>query len=629
MFHGCNFEYNRLRIKLTYLLFVLVTVFAVACSEVVEPENNEALDDSRLISVNVSQVQTKVIDNEADILNQKFIVYIYVDGNEDPEFQNPYKLVYVSEQGRWRFQKGGNDVDLYWKETGEHQFYAYNDVEYAVSGSGSNSPSYEWNSGEPIINLGSIDFTYGENYQNFDLIYCKTSRDVKNDGYGKIEFPFKHAFASLLVDIKNGYPGDVSVTAVSLHRLEFKPDPDILDFSSGIAAQYSADGTYDGDAVNLSAGETEAAFGGSMLFFPQTFMSAGPYVDLTINNVSQKRVYLNVGTNSLGFETIKGGVKYHNTITLTPMNLTLGITDLERYYDGSEIKSRFKLNLEADKVLSQIRDLKITINDGSDSYGPYTIGAVTSNDVTAVEGVEVEGVVDMPAERDYTITYTFKDGINFEYTASIDFTSFADKPQKIENNYIYSDGSQGNDATRNDIVGVIIFRGNPKTQFNDPNLPNTCCNGLAISVSSAKCAWHSNQVTPPNDVKLNSTTLFPSYGTGGYTVRQMFGSDANSYTVFNTHGAAPAGTSGWYLPTPKEWGYIFDNKDSINNLMAGVGEEINPSNRSNAFWLPIFYSKNAGLVYFSSSSPQYSSEQYYYYPSLDSYCFYVRPVFAF
>ena len=548
----------------------MVTAFAAACHEFVEPENNGVLDDSRLISVNVSQVQTKVIDNDEDILDQTFIVYIYVDGNVDPEFQNPYNLVYVSEQGRWRFQKDGNDVDLYWKETGEHQFYAYNDVEHAVSDSDSNSPSYDRNSGEPIINLGSINFTDGANYQNanfqnFDLIYCKTTRDVKNDGYGEIEFPFKHAFASLLLDIKNGYPGDVSVTEVSLHGLKFTSEPGKLDFSSVIAAQYSANESYYGeDAVNLSAGETETAFGGSILFFPQTFLNTDPYVELTINNVSQKRVYLNVGTNDFGVETIKGGVKYHNTITLTPMNLTLGITDLERYYDGSVIKSRFKLNLEADKVLSQISDLKITINNGIESFGPYTIGAVTSNDVTAVEGVEVEGVVNMP-KGNYTITYTFKDGINYEYTASFNYPAPDSVPKQQQSKYIYSDGSQGNEV-RNDIVGVIICHENPREKFNDPSLPAQYCNGLAISVSSAKCAWHSEQVTPPNDVTLNSTALFPSYGTGGYTVRQMFGSDANSYTVFNTHGAAPKGTSGWYLPTPKEWGYIFDNKDYINKI---------------------------------------------------------------
>lgn len=619
-----------MRIKLTYLLFVLVTVFAVACSDVVEPENNGVLDDSRLISVNVSQVQTKVIDNDEDILDQKFIVYIYVDGKVDPEFQNPYNLVYVSEQKRWRFQKGGNDVDLYWKETGEHQFYAYNDVKYEVSGSSSNSPSYDWNSGKPIINLGSINFTDGANYQNanyqnFDLIYCKTSRDVKNDGYGVIEFPFKHAFASLLLDIKNGYPGDVSVTEVSLHWLKFTSENDKLDFSSGIAAQYSANEPYGGDAVNLSAGETEAAFGGVMLFFPQTFMDADPYVDLTINNKSQKRVYLNVGTNNIGFKTIKGGVKYHNTITLTPMNLTLTITDIERYYAGSEIKSRFKLNLEADKVLSQISDLKITINNGSESFGPYTIGAVTANDVTAVEGVQVQDVVDMP-EGVYTITYTFKDGIDYEYTASIECKSTAETPQKIENNYIYADGSQGNDATRDDIVGVIIFHGNPKEKFNDPDLPAQYCNGLAISLNSRKCLWNTGKLSSiPTSVKVYNTSNLGGYGVGGYTTARAY--DPNTYTVF-ANGNAPNGTSGWYLPAANEWRYIYDNLSEINSKLSDVGDVINLTrNKSDAFWLPYFYSTSSTLIYLDANNNLYlAKEEWYYSPGYEHYA---RPIFAF
>ena len=211
--------------------------------------------------------------------------------------------------------------------------------------------------------------------------------------------------------------------------------------------------------------------------------------------------------------------------------------------------------------------------------------------------------------------YTFSSALNFE----------AAGPKEYD--YVYADGSQGNEV-RGDIVGVVIFHGNPKTEFNDSQLPDQYCNGLAISVSSRKCAWNSTQLSSiPASVKLSgSTSAIADFSMGGYTATQAFGT--NDYTVFD-NGSAPAGTSGWYLGAAKEWKYILANKDKINKLLEGVGDAINPYQKSEAFWLPYFYSTRAAIVYISADAPYFNYEQYYYRPDLSSYCYNARPIFAF
>ena len=213
----------------------------------------------------------------------------------------------------------------------------------------------------------------------------------------------------------------------------------------------------------------------------------------------------------------------------------------------------------------------------------------------------------------------------YKISSTLDFVS-AQRDYK----YYYANGEMGDDPnpTGTSVAGVIIYHGNPKEQFNDPNLPDTYCHGLAISVSSRKCAWNSTQLSSiPASVKLSgSTSAIADFSMGGYTATQAFG--ANNYTVFD-NGTAPAGTSGWYLGAANEWKYILANKDKINSLLEGVGDAINPTLKADAFWLPYFYSTRAAIVYISGGAPYFYYEQYYYYPTYPSYCYYARPIFAF
>lgn len=212
----------------------------------------------------------------------------------------------------------------------------------------------------------------------------------------------------------------------------------------------------------------------------------------------------------------------------------------------------------------------------------------------------------------------------YNILSTLDFVS-AQRDYK----YYYANGEMGDDTNPKgtSVVGVIIYHGNPKTEFNDSQLPDQYCNGLAISVSSRKCAWNSSSITIPSSVKVyGATGAIADFSMGGYTATQAFGS--NNYTVF-ANGTAPSGTSGWYLGAAKEWKYILSNMDKINKLLEGVGDAINPYQKSEAFWLPYFYSTKAAIVYISVGAPYFYYEQYYYHPTNPNCCYNVRPIFAF
>lgn len=234
------------------------------------------------------------------------------------------------------------------------------------------------------------------------------------------------------------------------------------------------------------------------------------------------------------------------------------------------------------------------------------------------------------SDENGNIIYSKKKASNFtiERNKIYDLGILKKEPPKV-GDYFYSNGTYSAELDKSKTVaGVIIFTGNPKEKFNDSALPDQYCNGLVISTSSRKCAWNSTQLSSiPASVKLSgSTSAIADFSMGGYTATQAFGT--NNYTVF-ANGAAPDGTSGWYLGAANEWKYILANKDTINKSLEGVGDAINPSQKSESFWLPYFYSTRAAIVYISGGAPYFYYEQYYYRPDLSSYCYNARPIFAF
>lgn len=212
--------------------------------------------------------------------------------------------------------------------------------------------------------------------------------------------------------------------------------------------------------------------------------------------------------------------------------------------------------------------------------------------------------------------YTFSKGLEFV------------APVK-EFNYFYADGSTGNEVNSN-IVGVVIFRGNPKTQFNDPDLPDKYCNGLAISVKTYSTKWHTSQPSTSNgNIKISSNVNLPSYNKGGYTVKNIWASEGISLNIYNAsnYDALNGNTSGWYHGTPLEWKYICENLSKINTLLSQVpgAVQIAPSNNAE-YALPLYYygTKN-WTFYINGGAPAYKAYGYNFTSSAQT----VRPIFAF
>ena len=268
---------------------------------------------------------------------------------------------------------------------------------------------------------------------------------------------------------------------------------------------------------------------------------------------------------------------------------------------------------------------------------------VVLNNANGFEAGETYYAVVWPGEHNsgLTIEFTAEDGsIATKTTGKVTLAASKVKPYTFnkglefiapvqEFNYIYADGTTGNDVNSN-IVGVVIFRGNPKEKFNDPDLPDQYCNGLAISVKTYSTKWHTSQPSTSNgNIKISSNTNLPSYNKGGYTVKNIWASEGVSLNIYNAsnYDALNGNTSGWYHGTPLEWNYICENLSEINALLSQVpgAVQIAPSNNAE-YALPLYYySTKNWTFYINGGALIYKAYAY----NFTSYAQTVRPIFAF
>jgi hypothetical protein len=214
--------------------------------------------------------------------------------------------------------------------------------------------------------------------------------------------------------------------------------------------------------------------------------------------------------------------------------------------------------------------------------------------------------------------YTFSKGLDFIATAQ-------------EFNYIYADGTTGNEVKSN-IVGVVIYRGNPKEKFNDPDLPDQYCNGLAISTKNVVTTWGgSSSFTVPSGVKTSPS----NFGKGGYSAKKIITDAGKNLPIYNNSSysdLSKCNTSGWYIGTNKEWDYILSVKNDINTLLEAAGCDLiqfaTQSSNSAAIWLPLLSGNNVYLAYtnYYGDTMQYgTNSSIWYYSSTRT----ARPIFAF
>ena len=204
------------------------------------------------------------------------------------------------------------------------------------------------------------------------------------------------------------------------------------------------------------------------------------------------------------------------------------------------------------------------------------------------------------------------------------------EPVKV-GDYFYSDGTYSTalDSSK-EVVGIVFFAGNPKDEFNDTELPSEYCNGLAIGTKTFTTAWYDAQLSTVYPELDLPTTNYPTYNTGGYSVKKMWENKGVRLTVYNntTNGNISDNTSGWYLPVINEWGYIFANLNDLNAKLSAVNaDQINIGSNANvgSFWLPLTYSSNAVKIYtdYYKKELKYKTDWQYTSTSM------ARPIFAF
>lgn len=298
-----------------------------------------------------------------------------------------------------------------------------------------------------------------------------------------------------------------------------------------------------------------------------------------------------------------------------------GNMKLSYYLDGLELDSEGKASVIVSDGKNVVLKNAEGFKAGAKYYavvwpGVHNSGLTiefTAEDATVA--TKKTGAVTLAASK--VKPYTFNKGLDFIAPVQ-DF------------NYIYADGKTGNDVKSN-IVGVVIFRGNPKEKFNDPDLPDQYCNGLAISTKNVVTTWGgaSQLSNLPESAKVTSTSSFSTKG--GYSIKKIWTDNGFNLPIYNNasfSNLSSCATSGWYLGTKNELEFIFDNLQEINVLLASAGADAielpTHYNKEQSLWLPLAYSSKYALVAYDS----YGTLKFYY-KFHYSEKFTARPIFAF
>lgn len=239
--------------------------------------------------------------------------------------------------------------------------------------------------------------------------------------------------------------------------------------------------------------------------------------------------------------------------------------------------------------------------------------------------IETQSAVNLQAS--HIKPYTFKSALEFEEAES--YVYYA--PGEGTGKYYYSNGTVGDNPAPTDrtILGVVFYNGNPRN--NDTALPAHCTHGLAISLKQYSTKWGAFSGGKLPNTYYSDYGLDNVTGNWGYYSMQklieLYSGSAVSFDLYKTtsYGEIDLNvTSGWYIPSGKEWEIL--DYDNMNTLLSECGGTVLPNGSNTAYWLPSLYNKtNARYVYFSNASPQFEG-----YGSIGSANNkYARPIFAF
>lgn len=515
-----------------YLILTVVALLAAACSkapELTEP-SVPVPDMTNLITFDM--LGTKVTNE--DITDEEFIIYDYVDGVKYID-GSKYTLKYS--EGAWRFfeNSSGNAVDFYWTETGIHEFFAYNKVEYYwyiwTASTYLINFTFEYNGAHSTLSTTSTinmlyptDGSAPKGYSQ-DFIYAYVSRNVESeDGFGPVSLDFGHAFSSVQITVKNNSLVTKNIEDLMLSQIRCNTGTGAapsIDFSGTVSFNSGELGDYPSSDKTLNHGDVWEVFDNPMVVLPQSVDHAVHHIQWTENGNYK---YINI--RDLETTSWDSGRLYHYVITLDPTELILAPTaTIDTEDAGGNKFSVVNVNLNApDGELQRITSLLITVTDPeSNVIKTYEAATVDSNEIS------MECDVLLPSGT-YTVSVAYHDGVE---SRSVSTTAVSEDTavQPAVGYYVNSDGTFSETFVSGSSIAKIFYMGDlsSDTQFAD-DYPH-CTRGLAYEVDPSTGLFKLNK-----HEYIYGRDVYESWGYGNCPMINWDTKDGYLYTYSNFHG---------------------------------------------------------------------------------------------
>ena len=534
-----------------------------------------------------------------------------------------HKVYKISDAGTGAMIADGEANTLYWQKSDETKtLAAWHPVSCTVGNSGGSEVSItDQSSGfgtlENILHAPAQDYTYSSG--------------------GSVAFTFRHALAKVKVALKKGdgiEESDLSGATVT--------------FTGYTAGSLGYDGMTSNEGSNgdiSPKAETPAGGGAATytaLVIPQQ-MQGKKFIKVTIGAGGAARDYFYTPTNSTDAR-LEAGKQYTYTITVKKTGLEVTVTGNGTAWTDTPI------NTNPDDAVTY----RITAPEGvtikaasggtlSGSDGSYTLSDGNAVTITNDYGarIRIKGLYDV---ADGT-TYTLKSDLLVEYSLrDAQIGDFYCKTADGTTGYLIRGDATPFPANMN-CIGIVFKAGREAsdngayTDIDDREM--SAINGYVVAlqdVSSSTLKWADKDKqynfwvgTSNSDSDWQGYDNCQKMKNGGdwsighfpaANACQNFGS-AEPYLRY----AAPAGSSGWFLPSCGQLLSLYKNRDvlsgQINKLKAINGYESIGWFRGDYYWSSSEgpdYSYYARNVYFNNGNV---------YRGRKDYVHYVRGVFAF
>ncbi|WP_455638684.1 fimbrillin family protein [Parabacteroides sp.] len=421
-----------------------------------------------------------------------------------------------------------------------------------------------------------------ENYQQSDFLYAPEQDIEFNDKTKSLDF--YHQTARVVINIKKA---EVATK-----------ENDIKSVVIGDANNFSLWGTYTAPSGDVTAGTWNTSSSSAMgtiipkditdpttgflktytaLVIPQD-MDGKPFIKVTIGEDDAAREY--VYTPEEDKADLKAGNQYTYNITVkkTGLEVTAGTS-----VSWNEASISVSPNDNFAYQITAPTGVTIAAASGgtlSGNNGSYTLSDGNEITVTVngrsdkfLKGLSAEGIYDRSVDyKSGTYTYTYKLKSDILLSEPV----FVDTTEPEVGNFYYFDGTWSADLWDKPCVGIVFKVGVGE----DDNINNYSGSGLTGEINGYAVALNTLTGSRQGWGSISSVTINTDnekfYGyRNTQTIKSASGYGESDfwacYHAANHTPAAPANSSGWYLPSLGEYNVLWQVYGSIQSLFASAG----------------------------------------------------------